>query len=278
MSGGFQVAINAVTQVYEVTVTLSPEELAKFYADQAKTKVDQINEIADGLPAAVNAGLDSINEAKQTALDDISQLKDDSLSEINTAKTEGVDAVNTAKTEGVNTVDTAKTEGVDAVNTAKTEGVDAVNTAKTTAISEINPLVTAAQTAKQGAEDAETRIEGIEQNVILLEGQAQQASTDATTAASQAVPAAQQAQNALNAILANVATFTVELLGFNETVFFAPLDLRINSATAIVGTPSQIIIEVNGQPYTFGDLITQGSAIRVFVNIGSVLNLSINYE
>jgi hypothetical protein len=146
----------------------------------------EVSAVANDIAAANAKRAEDANNSAQEALQEITDLEaqitpkiNEGLDDIEQARTGALSDIDTAKTGAVDELNTAKTEGVDAVNTAKTEGVDAVNTAKTTALSEINPLVTAAQTAKQGAEDAETRIEGIEQNVILLEGQAQGAANTA---------------------------------------------------------------------------------------------------
>jgi hypothetical protein len=166
--------------------------------DSAKSDaIDSIDTAkTDALTAIEDTKSESLQAINQQAISALSSIEaaeseatqqiNNSLTDIEQARTVALSDIDTAKTGAVDEVNTAKTEGVDAVNTAKTEGIDAVNTAKTTALSEINPLVTAAQTARQGAEDAETRIEGIEQNVILLEGQAQEAATTATTAATTA--------------------------------------------------------------------------------------------
>lgn len=73
------------------------------------------------------------------------------------------------------------------------------------------------------------------------------------------------------------ATFTVELIDELDVTFYAPYDLKINSITLISGTGT-ITIEVNNTPYTLGNVITQGSAIKVTTNTASVINLNVRYE
>ena len=149
-----------------------------------------------------------------------------------------------------------------------------------------------AEAAKIAAEGFADDAEGFKDDAEAAAAQAAQSAQDAQAAKVDAEAAAgaaegfkddaeaaeQSAQAALAAILANVATFTIDLTGFNETIFYAPQDLRINSFTAIVGNPTQTLIRVNNVNYTLGNLVTQGSAIYVFVEVGAVLNLSINYE
>jgi hypothetical protein len=75
----------------------------------------------------------------------------------------------------------------------------------------------------------------------------------------------------------NLATFTIDLIDELDVVFYAPYDLRINTVTNIVNNPT-VTIEVNGSPYTLTNLITQGSEIKVIVDVNGVVNLNVEYE
>lgn len=73
------------------------------------------------------------------------------------------------------------------------------------------------------------------------------------------------------------ATFTVDLSVDLTVDFYAPYDLRVNSVTNIVNTPTTTIT-VNSAAYTLGDLITQGDMITVDVDVNGVINLNVVYE
>jgi hypothetical protein len=73
------------------------------------------------------------------------------------------------------------------------------------------------------------------------------------------------------------ATFTIELIDEFNVTFYAPFDLKINTFTLINGSGT-ITIEVNNLPYTLGNVITQGSAIKITTTTASVVNLNVRYE
>ena len=73
------------------------------------------------------------------------------------------------------------------------------------------------------------------------------------------------------------ATFTIELIAQQTADFYAPDDLRINTTTNIVGSPT-VTLKVNDVAYTLTDLINQGDKITVEVDIASVVNLNVTYE
>lgn len=71
---------------------------------------------------------------------------------------------------------------------------------------------------------------------------------------------------------------TVELMDSLNVDFYAGYNLKINTITAIVGTPTTIIVKKNDSTYTLGNLISQGDKITVEVDVPSVINLEGNYE
>jgi len=71
--------------------------------------------------------------------------------------------------------------------------------------------------------------------------------------------------------------FTIELIDAQTVDFYAPKNMKINSITNLVASPTTTL-EVNSISYTLGTSITQGSKITVDVNIASVINLNVKYE
>lgn len=55
---------------------------------------------------------------------------------------------------------------------------------------------------------------------------------------------------------------------------YAPFNIKINSVTAIVNSPTTTIT-VNSNPYSLGDIINLGSLITITVDINSVINLTV---
>jgi hypothetical protein len=53
---------------------------------------------------------------------------------------------------------------------------------------------------------------------------------------------------------------------------YAPFNIKINSVTAIVNSPTTTIT-VDSNPYSLGDIINLGSLITITVDINSVINL-----
>jgi glucosamine 6-phosphate synthetase-like amidotransferase/phosphosugar isomerase protein len=58
--------------------------------------------------------------------------------------------------------------------------------------------------------------------------------------------------------------------------FYAVQDVKINTITNVVGSPS-ITIADDGVAYTLGNTISSGSKITVTSNIQSVIKLNITY-
>jgi len=72
-------------------------------------------------------------------------------------------------------------------------------------------------------------------------------------------------------------TFTVELIEALSVDFYAPANIKIDSANVISGTGT-ITLEVNNAAYTLTNSITQGSKITVITTTPSVVNLIGEYE
>jgi hypothetical protein len=71
----------------------------------------------------------------------------------------------------------------------------------------------------------------------------------------------------------NSLLYTVELVSAFTTDFYAPFKLTIDSIAQIVGTAT-INIDVNGSPYTLGNLVNTGDQITVTSSTTSVVNLN----
>jgi hypothetical protein len=83
--------------------------------------------------------------------------------------------------------------------------------------------------------------------------------------------------NATTAIWENSKPFwTIDLMDNSSVEFYAVQDVKINSITNIVGSPS-ITIADDGTPYTLTNTILSGSKITVTSNIQSVFKLNITY-
>ena len=69
--------------------------------------------------------------------------------------------------------------------------------------------------------------------------------------------------------------FTIELmnLSYLNTLFYSPFQLRIDSVTNLVNSPTTNI-SVNGSTYSFGATVSTGSSITVSVSTASVVNLN----
>lgn len=70
--------------------------------------------------------------------------------------------------------------------------------------------------------------------------------------------------------------WTIDLMDASSVEFYAVQDVKINSITNIVGSPT-ITIADDGAPYTLTNTITSGSKITVTSDIPSVINLNITY-
>lgn len=68
--------------------------------------------------------------------------------------------------------------------------------------------------------------------------------------------------------------YTIELIDALTVDFYAPYDLKINSVTDILNTPTTTIDDDN-VAYVLGATIAAGSKITVTVNTASVVNLNI---
>jgi len=73
------------------------------------------------------------------------------------------------------------------------------------------------------------------------------------------------------------ATFTIDLIDLQEVDFYASRDLKINTITNLVASPT-ITLKVNDSTYTLEDLISQGDKVTVESDIASVINLNAIYE
>ena len=81
--------------------------------------------------------------------------------------------------------------------------------------------------------------------------------------------------NATTSIWENSHPFwTIDLMDNSSVEFYAVQDVKINSITNIVGSPS-ITIADDGVPYTLTNTILSGSKITVTSNIQSVVKLNI---
>jgi hypothetical protein len=72
-------------------------------------------------------------------------------------------------------------------------------------------------------------------------------------------------------------TFTVELIEALSVDFYAPANIKIDSANVISGTGT-ITLQVNNAAYTLTNSITQGDKITVTTTTPSVVNLIGIYE
>jgi hypothetical protein len=70
--------------------------------------------------------------------------------------------------------------------------------------------------------------------------------------------------------------WTIDLMDNSSVEFYAVQDVKINSITNIVGSPT-ITIADDGTPYTLTNTILSGSKITVTSNIQSVVKLNITY-
>jgi hypothetical protein len=68
--------------------------------------------------------------------------------------------------------------------------------------------------------------------------------------------------------------FTIELVDALTVDFYAPYDLKINTVSNILNSPT-ISIEDDGLPYTLTNTILSGSKITVIANTISVVNLNV---
>jgi hypothetical protein len=75
----------------------------------------------------------------------------------------------------------------------------------------------------------------------------------------------------------NLSTFTIDLTDELTVDFYAPYNLKINTITNIVNSPT-VILKVNDVVYTLEDLILQGDKITVEADINGVINLNVEYE
>ena len=69
--------------------------------------------------------------------------------------------------------------------------------------------------------------------------------------------------------------YTVELIDALTIDIYAPYDLKINSVTNILNSPTTTIL-VGGSAYTLGNTITTGSKITITVSVAAVVTLNIN--
>jgi hypothetical protein len=74
--------------------------------------------------------------------------------------------------------------------------------------------------------------------------------------------------------LALEVIFTIELVDALTVDFYAPYDLKINTVSNILNSPT-ISIEDDGLPYTLTNTILSGSKITVIANTISVVNLNV---
>lgn len=70
--------------------------------------------------------------------------------------------------------------------------------------------------------------------------------------------------------------WTIDLMDLSSVEFYAVQDVKINTITNIVGSPT-ITIADDGAPYTLTNTILSGSKITVTSNIQSVIKLNITY-
>jgi hypothetical protein len=68
--------------------------------------------------------------------------------------------------------------------------------------------------------------------------------------------------------------FTIELVDALTVDFYAPYNLKINTVTNVLNTPTTTILD-DGVAYTLTNTIAVGSKITVTVNTASVVNLNI---
>jgi hypothetical protein len=74
--------------------------------------------------------------------------------------------------------------------------------------------------------------------------------------------------------LALEVIFTIELVDALTVDFYVPYDLKINTVSNILNSPT-ISIEDDGLPYTLTNTILSGSKITVIANTISVVNLNV---
>jgi len=67
--------------------------------------------------------------------------------------------------------------------------------------------------------------------------------------------------------------YTIELIAALTVDFYAPFNLKINSISNLVNSPTTTILD-DGVVYTLGNTITAGSKITVTVNTAAVVNLN----
>jgi archaellin len=67
--------------------------------------------------------------------------------------------------------------------------------------------------------------------------------------------------------------YTIELIAALTVDFYAPFNLKINSISNLVNSPTTTILD-DGVAYTLGNTITAGSKITVTVNTAAVINLN----
>jgi hypothetical protein len=67
--------------------------------------------------------------------------------------------------------------------------------------------------------------------------------------------------------------YTIELMAALTIDFYAPFNLKINSISNLVNSPTTTILD-DGAGYTLGNTITAGSKITVTVNTAAVVNLN----
>jgi hypothetical protein len=68
--------------------------------------------------------------------------------------------------------------------------------------------------------------------------------------------------------------YTIELIDALTVDFYAPYDLKINTVTDILNSPTTTI-EDDGVPYTLTNTILAGSKVTVTVDTAAVVNLNI---
>lgn len=68
--------------------------------------------------------------------------------------------------------------------------------------------------------------------------------------------------------------YTVELIDALTVDFYAPYDMKINTVSNVLNSPTTTI-EDDGLPYTLTDTIALGSKVTVTVDTAAVVNLNI---
>jgi hypothetical protein len=215
----FEISVEVENNIFEVTVEIGPEILAEIYAKQAKesadlARLDAIATAADRIQTGLDAQATAADRL-QTGLD-VQQTQADRIQTGLDVQAAAADRIQT----GLD-VNTTNANVVTSTNLRdQTNGFRLVaQNAATTATEQAGIATSKAQEvvdAEIRINDAETRIEGIEQNVILLEAQSQQAANTAI-----------QSNTDTQALLAN---------------FFDPAIIALNSR--IVADGAEVIIKL----------------------------------